>query len=272
MLEVPLMPRIMSEWAHTETGADIHPGDEIFMAGDQAVALPAELIAAVQRSTLGAALPLKVRSPQGQERQVQVTLGPRPNLREVQRDALLGKDAPDLRPQVLSGPKLPSLASLRGRLIHVGRHAPGGHDDGTLLDDPPAPLLVVPVFPCRWGSSVRARAALGMRHLRRGEKSGQRQMDRADPAQRQVQCHRLAAVVEGARHPLRARGHQIVGDLLYPRPQPRRAPVARAIDQQRGGGRSHGTCAQVIEHAQRRGSIRRWPSCNGPPTTQGSVS
>lgn len=28
-LGVPLMPRIMSEWAHTETGADIHPGAEI---------------------------------------------------------------------------------------------------------------------------------------------------------------------------------------------------------------------------------------------------
>lgn len=28
-LEVPLMPRIMSEWAHTETGADIHPGATI---------------------------------------------------------------------------------------------------------------------------------------------------------------------------------------------------------------------------------------------------
>jgi serine O-acetyltransferase len=29
MLEVPLMPRIMSEWAHTRTGADIHPGATI---------------------------------------------------------------------------------------------------------------------------------------------------------------------------------------------------------------------------------------------------
>jgi len=28
-LGVPLMPRILSEWAHTETGADIHPGAEI---------------------------------------------------------------------------------------------------------------------------------------------------------------------------------------------------------------------------------------------------
>lgn len=28
-LGVPLMPRIMSEWAHTETGADIHPGATI---------------------------------------------------------------------------------------------------------------------------------------------------------------------------------------------------------------------------------------------------
>ncbi len=28
-LEVPLMPRIMSEWAHTRTGADIHPGATI---------------------------------------------------------------------------------------------------------------------------------------------------------------------------------------------------------------------------------------------------
>ncbi len=28
-LGVPLMPRIMSEWAHTETGADIHPGARI---------------------------------------------------------------------------------------------------------------------------------------------------------------------------------------------------------------------------------------------------
>lgn len=29
MLGVPLMPRIMSEWAHTKTGADIHPGATI---------------------------------------------------------------------------------------------------------------------------------------------------------------------------------------------------------------------------------------------------
>lgn len=28
-LGVPLMPRILSEWAHSETGADIHPGAEI---------------------------------------------------------------------------------------------------------------------------------------------------------------------------------------------------------------------------------------------------
>ncbi len=28
-LKVPLMPRIMTEWAHTQTGADIHPGAEI---------------------------------------------------------------------------------------------------------------------------------------------------------------------------------------------------------------------------------------------------
>jgi serine O-acetyltransferase len=28
-LGVPLMPRIMTEWAHTQTGADIHPGAEI---------------------------------------------------------------------------------------------------------------------------------------------------------------------------------------------------------------------------------------------------
>lgn len=29
LMGVPLMPRIMSEWAHTNTGADIHPGAEI---------------------------------------------------------------------------------------------------------------------------------------------------------------------------------------------------------------------------------------------------
>lgn len=29
LLEVPLMPRIMSEWAHSKTGADIHPGARI---------------------------------------------------------------------------------------------------------------------------------------------------------------------------------------------------------------------------------------------------
>ncbi|MDP3277098.1 MAG: serine acetyltransferase [Deltaproteobacteria bacterium] len=29
LLEVPMMPRIMSEWAHTQTGADIHPGASI---------------------------------------------------------------------------------------------------------------------------------------------------------------------------------------------------------------------------------------------------
>jgi serine O-acetyltransferase len=29
LLEVPMMPRMMSEWAHARTGADIHPGAEI---------------------------------------------------------------------------------------------------------------------------------------------------------------------------------------------------------------------------------------------------
>jgi serine O-acetyltransferase len=29
VMNVPLMPRIMSEWAHTNTGADIHPGAKI---------------------------------------------------------------------------------------------------------------------------------------------------------------------------------------------------------------------------------------------------
>lgn len=29
LLDVPLMPRIMSEWAHAQTGADIHPGARI---------------------------------------------------------------------------------------------------------------------------------------------------------------------------------------------------------------------------------------------------
>jgi serine O-acetyltransferase len=29
LLEVPLLPRIMTEWAHTETGIDIHPGARI---------------------------------------------------------------------------------------------------------------------------------------------------------------------------------------------------------------------------------------------------
>lgn len=28
-MEIPIVPRVMSEWAHTQTGADIHPGSEI---------------------------------------------------------------------------------------------------------------------------------------------------------------------------------------------------------------------------------------------------
>lgn len=97
--------------------ADIHPGDEVLEAGGQPVQEPRVLIAAVQRGRLGSAFPLKLRSPQGKERQISVTLAPRPNLRAVQRDALLGKPAPDFRPKTVAGAMLPSLASTRGQVV-----------------------------------------------------------------------------------------------------------------------------------------------------------
>ncbi len=52
---VPLMPRIMSEWAHTQTGADIHPGADI---GRSFFIDHATGIVIGETSTLGAAVKL----------------------------------------------------------------------------------------------------------------------------------------------------------------------------------------------------------------------
>lgn len=52
---VPLMPRIMSEWAHTKTGADIHPGATI---GDRFFIDHATGVVIGETSTIGAGVKL----------------------------------------------------------------------------------------------------------------------------------------------------------------------------------------------------------------------
>ncbi|MBI4957298.1 MAG: serine acetyltransferase [Myxococcales bacterium] len=54
-LGVPLMPRIMSEWAHTQTGCDIHPGAEI---GDSFFIDHATGVVVGETATIGARVKL----------------------------------------------------------------------------------------------------------------------------------------------------------------------------------------------------------------------
>jgi peroxiredoxin len=97
--------------------ADVHPGDEVLALDQTPLRTPSQLIEAVQAAGLGAKVTLRLLSPQGAERKIQVVLGPRPHLGEWQRAGLLGKPAPDVQPKVLSGPALPSLSGLRGEVV-----------------------------------------------------------------------------------------------------------------------------------------------------------
>lgn len=100
--------------------AGLHPGDEIISAGGVPVASADALIHAVQqRGKVGQPFTLRLRSPDGKERELAVTLTPRPNMRTLQRDVLLGKPAPELKPRVVAGPKLGALSALRGQVVLV---------------------------------------------------------------------------------------------------------------------------------------------------------
>jgi serine O-acetyltransferase len=78
LLGVPLMPRIMAEWAHTRTGADIHPGatigDSFFIDHATGVVIGETTVIGVrvklyQGVTLGAlSLPHAARGARGQKR------------------------------------------------------------------------------------------------------------------------------------------------------------------------------------------------------------
>src|SRR5580658_9302955 len=66
-------------------GVQIMAGDEVLSLDQTQVHEPQELIAAVRGAHLGQTVALRIVSPQGAERVVQVTLAPKPNLEELQR-------------------------------------------------------------------------------------------------------------------------------------------------------------------------------------------
>ena len=97
--------------------ADIHPGDEVLSVSGTAVADPVQLIKAVRAAGVGATAALEVLSPQGKSRRLSVVLGPKPDMDQLQRSVLLGKQAPDFTPKVLSGKPMGALSSLQGDVV-----------------------------------------------------------------------------------------------------------------------------------------------------------
>lgn len=99
--------------------AGFSPGDEVLTVGEEAVASPAALVAAVKRSGVGAKLTVRVVDGRGAKRAIAVTLEARPDDDDLQRSSLLGRAAPDFEPTVQAGAKLGRVSSLKGQVVLI---------------------------------------------------------------------------------------------------------------------------------------------------------
>jgi peroxiredoxin len=99
--------------------AGIHVGDEVLSIDDKTVATPEELIATVQKSTVGHEAKVRIVDDKGHTRTVNVTYVPRPDRETVQRHTLVGRPAPDFQPAVVAGDKLPKLSEMRGKVVVI---------------------------------------------------------------------------------------------------------------------------------------------------------
>jgi peroxiredoxin len=99
--------------------AGIKAGDEVLSVDDRGTATPAEVIAAVQAGGVGHAARLRLVDGKGHTRNVTLTYEARPDRETMQRHTLVGHEAPDFQPTVISGDKLGKLSSMRGKVVVI---------------------------------------------------------------------------------------------------------------------------------------------------------
>jgi peroxiredoxin len=99
--------------------AGIVAGEEVLSLDKTDTTAPEILIDAVKRAGVGQVVKLKVLDGKGVQRVVSLKLEARPEMSELQRNALVGKSAPDFTPAVLTGAKLGKLSSLKGQVVLI---------------------------------------------------------------------------------------------------------------------------------------------------------
>ena len=99
--------------------AGIHAGEEVLSVDDRATAAPNDVIDAVLSGGVGHAGKLRLVDGKGHTRTITVSYEARPDRETMQRNALLGHEAPDFQPSVQSGSKLGKLSSMCGKVVVI---------------------------------------------------------------------------------------------------------------------------------------------------------
>jgi peroxiredoxin len=99
--------------------AGIIAGDEVLSIDDRATESPQAVIESVKAGGVGHAGKVRLVDGKGHTRTVTVSYEARPNRETMQRNALVGRPAPDFVPSVQVGDKVPRLSSLRGKVVVI---------------------------------------------------------------------------------------------------------------------------------------------------------
>jgi peroxiredoxin len=97
--------------------AGIKIGDELLSIDAHETPSSSQVILEVRRAGVGRAVKVRVVDAGGHTRTVTVKLQPKPDPEDLQRAALLGREAPDFEPAVQAGAKLPRLSELKGKVV-----------------------------------------------------------------------------------------------------------------------------------------------------------
>jgi cytochrome c biogenesis protein CcmG, thiol:disulfide interchange protein DsbE len=97
--------------------AGLAQGDVVKSVGGAAISRSAQLIKAVLQTGVGKALQLHIAARSGAERDVAVKLAARPDFRELQKQTLVGKTAPDFAIKKAQGVYAPQLSSMKGQVV-----------------------------------------------------------------------------------------------------------------------------------------------------------
>lgn len=99
--------------------AGIHAGDEVLTIDDKPTPTPQAVIDTVLRGGVGHHARLRLVDPKGHTRTIALTYEERPDRESLQRNALVGRPAPDFVPDVRAGAKLPKLSALHGQVVVI---------------------------------------------------------------------------------------------------------------------------------------------------------